>query len=72
MRKEELKQLEEDIVNFAYAYGTIDINLIKANIPEAKSYSQDEVEALIFMEYKGDIAKYEEESFLDEEIEDKE
>ena len=47
MSREELKQLEEDIVRFAYAYGTIDGDLIKANIPEAKSYSQDELEALI-------------------------
>lgn len=44
-------QIEEDIIAFAYRYQTLDIDLIATEIPEAKQYSQDEIEALVFCEY---------------------
>lgn len=41
--------LEDDIIKFAYAYQTIDRDLIVAGIPEARDYSQEELEAIIFL-----------------------
>lgn len=41
--------LEDQIIHFAYAYQTIDRDVIVAGIPEAREYSQEELEGIIFL-----------------------
>ena len=43
-------QVEDDIIFFAYAYGTVERDQIIAGVPEASGYTQEELEAIIFLD----------------------